>query len=71
MKANTRKKKAWGLQGKDKEYSQYKKTFKAIMGYLLRCIIVMSNGNFTDFLLFKSVFGRSIFLTPTFENDKT
>lgn len=48
-KANTRKKNTWGLRGKDKEYSQYKKVFKAFMGYFDRCIIVISYAFSTAF----------------------
>lgn len=44
-KENTEKKNTWGLRGKDKEYSQYKKVFKAIMGHFCRYIIVIPNAN--------------------------
>ena len=56
MKANTRKKNTWGLRWKDKEYSQYKKVFKAIMSYFRRCIIVMLNAFLGFFLLLKGVY---------------
>jgi len=55
VKANTRKKNTWGLRWKDKEYSQYKKVFKAFMSHFRRCIIVILNAFLAFFLLLKEV----------------